>query len=128
MRQWSTPFLDQPLDAAISRHALIILNQPFSVALFDRVWNSCDWRCCADGGANRLYDLFITSDIEDGATVRGHFLPNLIKGDLDSIRDDVRSYYQSHVSCISFVYVIRYVEKYHRGCLYCMMTISTPLI
>ncbi|KAG5638904.1 hypothetical protein H0H81_008965 [Sphagnurus paluster] len=36
--------------------ALIILNQPFSRPLLDRLWNSCSWRCCADGGANRLYE------------------------------------------------------------------------
>ncbi|KZP31661.1 Thiamin pyrophosphokinase [Athelia psychrophila] len=95
MRKWSTPFLAQPLDAAVSRHALIILNQPFSVALFDRLWNSCNWRCCADGGANRLYDLFDSPEIEDGSTVRSLFLPNLIKGDLDSLRDDVKAYYES---------------------------------
>ena len=126
MFQWSTAFL-QPF-AALEDHdarALIILNQPFSVALFDRLWNSSKLHYCADGGANQLYDLFEQPGIEDGPTARGlwvmlfsisstvafeyplvielippsySFLPHLIKGDLDSIRDDVKDYYRSQVS------------------------------
>lgn len=69
MSRWSTSFLE-PLPANISNRALIILNQPFSTALVDRLWNACEWRCCADGGANRLYDLFEGQDIEDGHAVR----------------------------------------------------------
>jgi thiamine pyrophosphokinase len=70
MFQWSTSFLE-PLQLKIQNRALIILNQPFSAALFDRLWASCGWHCCADGGANRLYDLFEGHDIEDGSTARG---------------------------------------------------------
>ncbi|KAH6913031.1 thiamine pyrophosphokinase [Coprinopsis sp. MPI-PUGE-AT-0042] len=44
---------------------------------------------CADGGANRLYDAF-----QDDAT-RLRYLPDLIKGDLDSIRPDVRDFYSN---------------------------------
>jgi thiamine pyrophosphokinase len=44
--------------------ALIILNQPFSFALLRRVWSSSGWRCCADGGANRLYDLLKSLHID----------------------------------------------------------------
>ncbi|KAH0585417.1 hypothetical protein H2248_008658 [Termitomyces sp. 'cryptogamus'] len=87
---WNVHFL-QKQDAQLETpHALIILNQPFSLELLDRIWNSCIWRACADGGANRLYDLF--SDDPESRTV---YLPHLIKGDLDSIRDDVCSFYQS---------------------------------
>jgi len=92
MSKWSTVFLQHSHPEDYSR-ALIILNQPFSIGLFNRVWNSCKWHCCADGGANQLYDLFENSEIEDGATARSFFLPDLIKGDLDSLRDDVKDYY-----------------------------------
>ncbi|KAH7911087.1 thiamine pyrophosphokinase [Hygrophoropsis aurantiaca] len=71
--------------------ALIILNQPFSFNLLQTLWNTCSWRCCADGGANRLHDLLI--DLEQD--IRSSFIPDLIKGDLDSLRDDVQDYYIS---------------------------------
>lgn len=57
MTSWNVNFLQGNKRGNLG-HALIILNQPFSAALFHRVWLSCEWRCCADGGANRLYDLF----------------------------------------------------------------------
>jgi thiamine pyrophosphokinase len=46
-----------PLAKTDKPRALIILNQPFSLALLDRLWSSSHWKCCADGGANRLHDL-----------------------------------------------------------------------
>ncbi|KAF8656841.1 hypothetical protein AX16_002389 [Volvariella volvacea WC 439] len=55
--------------------------------LLQRVWNSSEWHCCADGGANRLYDIL--------GPLREQYLPDLIKGDLDSLRNDVRDYYTS---------------------------------
>lgn len=56
---WSLPFLaaQEPQRSRETR-VVIILNQPFSVALFLRLQRSCKWVYCADGGANRLFDLF----------------------------------------------------------------------
>jgi len=82
---WNVDFLQSPSKSR--PRALIILNQPFSRPLLDRLWNSCSWRCCADGGANRLYETL--GDDES----RTEFTPDLVKGDLDSIRDEVRAYY-----------------------------------
>ncbi|OCB88768.1 Thiamin pyrophosphokinase [Sanghuangporus baumii] len=91
VRQWSTPFL-QPVSSKTTaneeRRALIILNQPFSAELLKRVWHACKWHACADGGANRLWDVLqlqTSSDLEIS-----DFVPEIIKGDLDSLRCDVR--------------------------------------
>jgi hypothetical protein len=51
-------FEDKPSNP--SNH-LIILNSPIeNFEAFRRVWNNSDYRICADGGANRLHDLFKT--------------------------------------------------------------------
>ncbi|WWC95019.1 thiamine pyrophosphokinase [Kwoniella sp. B9012] len=57
-------------------YALIIVNQPIRQDLLEKAWKSAKVKLCADGGANR-------------------YLPDIVKGDFDSIRDDVRQYYTS---------------------------------
>ncbi|KAI0001491.1 thiamine pyrophosphokinase Thi80 [Russula compacta] len=91
---WSLPFLQSREKARRSRTALIILNQPFSKPLLHRLWHASNWHCCADGGANRLHDLLKGSDSAGGTTV-DYYLPDLLKGDLDSVREDVRRYYET---------------------------------
>ena len=68
MHTWDVNFLRAGSQAADQPHALIILNQPFSVPLLQRLWNSTEWRCCADGGANRLHDVFLK--VPDGNEAR----------------------------------------------------------
>ncbi|KAF1952339.1 thiamine pyrophosphokinase-like protein 1 [Byssothecium circinans] len=69
---------------------LLILNQPISnFALFSRLWRHTDYRICADGGANRLFDMF-EGELNKQ---KSDYLPSAIHGDLDSLRDDVRAYY-----------------------------------
>ncbi|KAL3910991.1 MAG: hypothetical protein SGARI_001859, partial [Bacillariaceae sp.] len=65
---------------------LIVLNTPIVPGKspnFERLWHSSQVRICADGGANRLFHY-------DPA-----ILPDLIKGDLDSLEDVIRQYYES---------------------------------
>ncbi len=113
---WSLPFL-QPApsgEAPRTKVALIILNQPFSKSLLFRLWHASDWRCCADGGANRLHDLLSSVDdrptsyvarllglfLQSQRTEADEYLPDLLKGDLDSLRDDVRQYYEARVGIL----------------------------
>ncbi|EJD06394.1 Thiamin pyrophosphokinase [Fomitiporia mediterranea MF3/22] len=93
VRHWSTSFLrdsGQGADSEVGRRALIILNQPFSSPLLLRVWKVCQWRACADGGANRLYDTLQANPGLDSDA----FIPDLIKGDLDSLRSDVADHFR----------------------------------
>ncbi|OCF77448.1 thiamine pyrophosphokinase [Kwoniella mangroviensis CBS 8886] len=66
-------------------YALIVVNQPIRSDLLEKAWKSAKIKLCADGGANRLYDI----DSEK------KYLPDIVKGDFDSIRDDIRDYYTS---------------------------------
>ncbi|KAI0701204.1 thiamine pyrophosphokinase Thi80 [Cytidiella melzeri] len=93
---WDLPFLEAE-STSTQKYALIILNQPFSYQLLHRLWQRSSWRCCADGGANRLLDSVRTQSIEQSksTSLEIAYLPDLIKGDLDSLRLDVKDIYLS---------------------------------
>jgi len=122
-RRYYSPFLPLPTDNNNDRQpslasALIILNTPISTTttttddnnnnqllllpeVFQRLWESTSFHVCADGGANRLYDATIKRthrhhDNDDivTTTTDSKFLPDLITGDLDSLRPNVKSYYE----------------------------------
>ncbi|KAI5957744.1 THI80 [Candida theae] len=82
-------FLTSEKESDRKHNVLLISNQPFKINLKD-IWIHCGLVVCADGGANRLHDYF-SNDQE-----RGEYLPNYITGDFDSLRDDVRKFYQSN--------------------------------
>ena len=58
-----------------------------AAARFQHAWDQSAVRICADGAANRLYDSLTDAD-------RQIMLPNVITGDLDSLRDDVAQFYE----------------------------------
>ena len=62
MTTWNVDFLNSCCSTK-PQYALIILNQPFSLPLLQRVWFSSSWRSCADGGANQLYDLLTSHHV-----------------------------------------------------------------
>ena len=65
--------------------ALIVLNYPIprKSLLLDHLWKTSDIKVAADGGANRLYEY--SKD----------YIPDRIRGDLDSLDAKVRAYYES---------------------------------
>ncbi|KAJ3739395.1 thiamine pyrophosphokinase, partial [Lentinula detonsa] len=107
--QWNVDFLRHDPSNTASKRVLVILNQPFSAALLRRLWNSTCWHCCADGGANRLLDTLRQQNLDESSYelhltwlsfiaqvhTTASYLPDLVKGDLDSLRPDVREYYNS---------------------------------
>eukprot|EP00514_Thraustochytrium_sp_LLF1b_P009188 CAMPEP_0184559650 /NCGR_PEP_ID=MMETSP0199_2-20130426/46536_1 /TAXON_ID=1112570 /ORGANISM="Thraustochytrium sp., Strain LLF1b" /LENGTH=253 /DNA_ID=CAMNT_0026956945 /DNA_START=1609 /DNA_END=2370 /DNA_ORIENTATION=- len=69
--------------------ALVILNvKDIGVRRLDQLWGRATWKICADGGANRLFDF------TDG-NEKDQFIPDAIVGDLDSLRDDVKIFYEA---------------------------------
>ncbi|CAM9441600.1 unnamed protein product, partial [Ectocarpus sp. 12 AP-2014] len=78
--------------------ALVILNaqgKGESEGLLRHLWGRADLRVCADGGANRLHDSFGGGggDVEDRYQDRARFVPDIIVGDLDSLRPEVARFY-----------------------------------
>ncbi|ETW08450.1 thiamine pyrophosphokinase [Aphanomyces invadans] len=72
--------------------ALIVINGIGLISCFDHLWEKARFTLCADGGANKLYDYIK----RDSVASAKNFVPQYIKGDLDSIRPEVASYFQLH--------------------------------
>lgn len=74
---------------------MIILNKKYpddsTDRVFKKLWQDATYRACVDGGANYLYDIQQHSNIE-----RALEMPNLICGDFDSIRPEVKDYFSNH--------------------------------
>lgn len=112
----TTSFLSAPTPLNL---ALVVLNvdhqsrQLTAAARFNHLWQHSSVRLCADGAANRLYDSLDES-------VRASMLPDLIIGDLDSLRIDVSDYYSScgvAIECVAdqdshdFEKCLRWLER-----------------
>ena len=52
--------------------------------MFSYLWKISSFRACADGGANRLYQA------------HPELVPDLIRGDLDSLQPSVRLHYEKY--------------------------------
>ncbi|KMU80988.1 hypothetical protein DIZ76_015713 [Coccidioides immitis] len=70
-------------------YALLVLNQPINPNAYKILKQHASFTICADGGANRFYELMRKNGTESTE------LPNAIVGDLDSIRPFVRKHYEN---------------------------------
>jgi thiamine pyrophosphokinase len=73
-------------DKQPTKSILIILNMPIHKQhspSFEQLWQCSQHRICADGGANRLYHY------------NKDYIPNRIRGDLDSLDASVAEYYKA---------------------------------
>lgn len=110
-RRYCSPFFPMNENSNKQSSALIILNTPFQTAIQRQtrsnnnnclpdvlrvLWESTTYHVCADGGANRLYDATTISTLISSSNENSidKFIPDMITGDLDSIRPDVRAYYE----------------------------------
>ena len=80
----------QPSDAGATYRALIMVNYELPRPLLERLWFNTTMRVCADGAINRLYETFDTDE------ERARFIPEYVRGDLDSVDAKVLGYYQEH--------------------------------
>ncbi|XP_023515266.1 thiamine pyrophosphokinase 1 isoform X1 [Cucurbita pepo subsp. pepo] len=76
-----------------STYALVLLNQ--SLPKFTPLlWKHAKLRLCADGGANRVFDeLPLLLPHQDATDIRNSYKPDVIRGDMDSIRTEVLEFY-----------------------------------
>lgn len=96
-------------------HAVVLLNVALHgdhLHTFEHLWNGGEWpvlpsrrlgpladaayaasyRVCADGGANRLFDAYFASPSGSGEEAVSD--PHVIVGDLDSLRAEVRRFFE----------------------------------
>ncbi|KAK6940966.1 thiamine pyrophosphokinase, thiamine-binding domain [Dillenia turbinata] len=78
-------------------YALVVLNQRLP-RFTPLLWEHAQLHVCADGGANRMFDempLLLSHEQEDALSIRSRYKPDVIKGDMDSIRPEVRDFYSN---------------------------------
>ncbi|PYH48783.1 thiamine diphosphokinase [Aspergillus saccharolyticus JOP 1030-1] len=84
-----------------SPYALLVLNHPINEKAYDVLQRHASIIVCADGGANRFYEMMKARGSEFTE------FPTVIIGDLDSIHPDIRTHYES-----IGVPVIQHIDDY----------------
>jgi len=67
--------------------ALVLVNYKLPRELLKTIWKRASIKICADGALNRLYYAFETDE------ERELYIPDYVRGDLDSVEGDIRNYY-----------------------------------
>uniref|UniRef100_A0ACD5X3S0 Uncharacterized protein n=1 Tax=Avena sativa TaxID=4498 RepID=A0ACD5X3S0_AVESA len=95
------PKLHQPAKIPANNYNLVVLNQHLP-RFMPRLWAQAKLRICADGGANRIFDEMsqMTSDQDNESNINRH-IPEIIEGDMDSIRPEVKRFYSHQGTKIS---------------------------
>ncbi|PYI01297.1 thiamine pyrophosphokinase [Aspergillus sclerotiicarbonarius CBS 121057] len=114
--EWDpTQFFRDESDSPPAPFALLILNHPINEKAYDVLQKHALITVCADGGANYFYEMMKARGREN----LDH--PNIITGDLDSIRPAVRNHYESHGVniifyrddyCTDFTKALRYIRAH----------------
>ncbi|TVU20931.1 hypothetical protein EJB05_30537 [Eragrostis curvula] len=95
------PKVNQPANAPVKNYALVVLNQHLP-RFMPHLWAHAKLRICADGGANRIFDeMFDMTNDKDQKSSRNRYIPEIIEGDMDSIRPEVKLFYSNQGSKIS---------------------------
>nr|POE94728.1 thiamine pyrophosphokinase 1 [Quercus suber] len=102
-RLWPTQYLGPPnrdsdrSGASTKKAALVVLNSPIrDYQYFSRLHSHSVFTLCADGGANRLFELMATQGEAFPLTAAlRKAKPDIIHGDLDSLMPHVRDAYES---------------------------------
>ncbi|GAB2295448.1 cAMP-dependent protein kinase subunit [Dionaea muscipula] len=98
MHHWTSFLLPSTsLDVgSLPNYALVVLNQRLP-RFTPLLWKHAQLRVFADGGANRVYDeLPQLFPHEDAFDVRQRYKPDVIEGDMDSIRSEVLDFYKDN--------------------------------
>jgi len=66
-----------------TNYVTLILNRPLDRLQLEKIAKITDTFVCVDGGSNRLFAVGI------------NIIPRIIVGDLDSIKPEVREYYET---------------------------------
>ncbi|XP_047060832.1 thiamine pyrophosphokinase 2-like isoform X1 [Lolium rigidum] len=95
------PKLHQPAKTPANNYNLVVLNQHLP-RFMPRLWAQAKLRICADGGANRIFDeMSQMTSYEDDESTRNRYIPEIIEGDMDSIRPEVKRFYSCQGTKIS---------------------------
>ncbi len=75
--------------ASAEKPSLVIINScsPHLSVVVNRLWELCQYKLCADGGANRLFASL-------NETERSLYVPDYVVGDLDSLESSISEFYR----------------------------------
>ena len=86
----------KPLTCKDTKLLLLLLNQPFSYTILNRLWKNAVMKVCCDGAASQLY--LATGQTTGGVPAevdQDQYIPDIISGDFDSINKFARTFYKN---------------------------------